>query len=100
MSEGEEQRQPTKAELFEQNPDLFMNVDELPLFVTRDPESGKIKNVSIRIKNYEEACLVEIEVRDALNAFRYALKMQAQKKKIITPNGNGKFFDALRGRKN
>ena len=84
---SEEKPAPTKAELFAQYPEQFIHVDELPLYVTRDPDTGEILNVSVRVKDPKEAAWVLCNIQDALQAFRFQFAQRKSSTGIVGPNG-------------
>ena len=93
---GPEPEAKTKAELFAENPDRFIDSAECPLLVIRDIESGQLKNISINC-DIDESFIIEGRMAEAFRAYRAALRQKMAKTglSVVKKNGNG-FLGGLR----
>lgn len=94
-----EETQKTKAELFAENPDRFEDLSLCKIVIKKDPESGKFLVLN-QCENIEDAFIVEGYMREALEAYRNAVRVQKAKGSIISAGGRpSKLIDHLRGRR-
>ena len=87
----EETPQKTKAELFAENPDRFVDLTEIVFAIFRDPETNKISRTLTQMESIEESFVVEGRTRESCETFRMMVRTKAaQTKSIQVVKGNGK----------
>lgn len=95
MSGEQQEQQKTKAELFAENPDRFEDLKTVLIVVKRDPESNKIMILN-QCQTIEEAFIVEGYLKDALDAFRNAVRIKQAQTGIVKANGRPRMRDIFR----
>ena len=84
----------SKEELFAENPERFEDLKNCILLIKRDPETKRLLVLN-QCESIDEGFIVEGYVRDAMAAFRAAVRKEAASR-IVKPNGNGKMMDFVR----
>ena len=89
MSDGPNQEpvEKSKEELFQENPERFEDLKNCLLVVKRDPETKRLLVLN-QSESIDESFIIEGYVRDAMVAFRAAVRAEA-KSNIVKPNGKG-----------
>ncbi len=88
--------EPTKAELFAQNPDRFVDSQDLIIAIMRSPE-GSMLYLNPRSRLEIVATLGEVQVALTREAFVYDEKARALREKIVRPGTGGIINAARRG---
>lgn len=100
MSEGQDPTpvpELSKEELFKDNPERFEDLKNCLLVVKRDPETKKLLVLN-QSESIEESFVVEGYIKDAMAAFRNAVRLRVSQHGIVKPKSNG-FMNGLRGMK-
>jgi hypothetical protein len=90
-----EEPQKTKEELFQENPDRFEDLKNCLMVVKRDTDTNKIMILN-QCKDIEEGFIVEGYIKDAMAAFRGALRMKQAQEGIVKANGKHNILDFAR----
>ena len=77
----------SKETLFAENPERFEDLKNCMLVVKRDPETKRLLVLN-QCESIDESFILEGYVRDAMAAFRAAVRAEA-KSKIVKPSGKG-----------
>ena len=96
MSEGPQEVQPekSKAELFAENPDRFVDLAEIVFAVFRDPETGEVNKTLPQCRSIQETYIAEGYTRDSLALYRAALREKSKASRIVPANGKNPGFIA------
>ena len=78
----------SKAEIFAENPERFEDLKNCLLVVKRDPETKRLVILN-QAESIEDCFVIEGYVRDAMMAFRNAVRARAAAVGIAKPNGKG-----------
>ena len=81
------QPEKSKSEIFQENPERFEDLKNCLLVVKRDPETKRLLVLN-QSESIDECFIIEGYVRDAMAAFRAAVRAEA-KSNIVKANGKG-----------
>ena len=84
----------SKEQNFQENPERFEDLKNCMLVVKRDPETKRLLVLN-QCESIDESFILEGYVRDAMAAFRAAVRQEAASR-IVKPNGKGNILDFAR----
>ncbi len=85
--------EPSKAELFAENPDRFEDLKKCLLVVKRN-DDGKMMFL-IQCETEEEGAVLQVQFMDSMLAWRGAMRAKKAQTGIVKPNGRPHFMQGF-----